>query len=74
MGFFIGIGGVLVVLLVIALVVDRSDRKRGVKRGFITPRGRRARIDDGRWVGNDLGTFDARAKPDERAPREDDMR
>ncbi|MFJ9785281.1 hypothetical protein ACIRSS_37315 [Amycolatopsis sp. NPDC101161] len=74
MGFFIGIGVVLAAVLVIALVLDRSDRARGVKRGFITPRGRRARIDDGRWVGNDLGTFDPRAKPDERAPHEDDMR
>jgi hypothetical protein len=73
MGFFVGIGVVLAVVLVVALVLDRSDRKRGVKRGFITPRGRRARIDDGRWVGNDLATFDPRAQPDERAPREDDV-
>jgi|1185.fasta_scaffold25697_1 hypothetical protein len=74
MGFFIGIGAVLFVVLAVALAMDRADRKRGVKRGFITPRGRRARIDDGRWVGNDLGTFDPRARPDERAPREEDMR
>ncbi|WIV57363.1 hypothetical protein [Amycolatopsis nalaikhensis] len=73
MGFFIGIGVVLVVVIAVALVMDRADRKRSVKRGFITPRGRRARIDDGRWVGNDLATFDPRARPDERAPREDEM-
>ncbi|RSM43973.1 hypothetical protein DMA12_17275 [Amycolatopsis balhimycina DSM 5908] len=73
MGFFIGIGVVLAVVLVIALILDRSDRKRGVKRGMITPRGRRARIDDAQWMGSDLRTYEPRARPDDRAPREDEM-
>ncbi|WIY02512.1 hypothetical protein QRX60_01165 [Amycolatopsis mongoliensis] len=71
MGFFIGIGVVLAAVLVVALVLDRSDRKRGVKRGMITPRGRRPRIDDARWMGSDLTTYEHRARPDDRAPRDD---
>ncbi|WP_410606313.1 hypothetical protein [Amycolatopsis sp. lyj-109] len=74
MGFFIGLGAVLAVVLVIALVMDRSDRKRGVKRGMLTPRGRRPRIDDAHYIGNDLGTYEPRVRPeDRRAPREDDV-
>ncbi|UOX85422.1 hypothetical protein MUY14_26960 [Amycolatopsis sp. FBCC-B4732] len=74
MGFFIGVGVVLAVVLVIALALDRSDRKRGVERGMMTPRGRRPRIDDATHIGNDLGTYEPRARGDDRrAPREDDM-
>jgi len=73
MGFFIGLGAVLAVVLVITLIMDRSDRKRGVKRGMITPRGRRPRIDDARWMGSDLKTYQPRARPDDRPPREDDV-
>lgn len=74
MGFFIGIGVVLVVVLAIALVLDRSDRKRGVKRGMMTPRGRRPRIDDATHIGNDLGTYEPRVRGEDRhAPREDEM-
>jgi hypothetical protein len=73
MEFFIGLGAVLAVVLVIALVVDRSDRGRGVKRGMITPRGRRPRIEDATWLGNDLSTYEPRARPDDRPPREDDV-
>jgi hypothetical protein len=74
MGFFIGIGVILAVLIVVGLVMDRFDRKRGVKRGMITPRGRRPRIGDAEWMGSDLSTYEPRARPDERAPREEDMR
>jgi hypothetical protein len=74
MGIFIGLGAVLAVVLVIALVVDRSDRRRGVKRGMLTPRGRRPRIGDAQYIGNDLGTHEPRVRPeDRRAPREDEM-
>lgn len=74
MGFFIGIGVVLVVLVAIGLVVDRLDRKRGVRRGMIAPRGRRPRPGDAAWMGNDLSTYEPRARPEDRAPREEDMR
>ncbi|MDT7802377.1 MAG: hypothetical protein QOI78_5810 [Actinomycetota bacterium] len=75
MGFFIGIGVILAVLLVVGLVMDRFDRKRGVKRGMISPRGRRPRIGDATHLGNDLGTYEPRARGEDRAaPREEDMR
>ena len=68
------LGAVLAVVLVIALVMDRSDRKRGVKRGMLAPRGRRARIDDAHYIGNDLSTYEPRVRPeDRRAPREDEL-
>jgi hypothetical protein len=74
MGFFIGIGAVLFVVLAVALVMDRADRKRGVKRGMMTPRGRRPRIGDATYIGNDLGTYEPRVRGDERrTPREDEM-
>lgn len=72
MGFFIGIGAVLLVVLVIALVMDRADRKRGVKRGMLTPRGRRPRLEDATHIGNDLAHYEPRVRGEERrAPRED---
>ncbi|MEU0791301.1 hypothetical protein ABZ342_14640 [Amycolatopsis sp. NPDC005961] len=74
MGFFIGIGVVLAVLLVIGLVMDRLDRKRGVKHGMLRPGGRRPNIGDAGSVGNDLSTYEPRVRGDDRrAPREDDM-
>ncbi|MDS0138006.1 MULTISPECIES: hypothetical protein [unclassified Amycolatopsis] len=74
MGFFIGLGAVLLVVLVIALAMDRSDRKRGVQRGMLTPRGRRPRIGDAQWMGNDLRHYEPRAHgEDRRAPREDEI-
>jgi hypothetical protein len=74
MGFFIGLGIVLAVVLAIALVMDRSDRKRGVKRGMMAPGGRRPRIGDATHIGNDLGTYEPRVRGDERrAPRDDEM-
>ncbi|WP_328614386.1 hypothetical protein OHS18_40810 [Amycolatopsis sp. NBC_00355] len=75
MGFFIGIGVVLAVLLVIGLVVDRLDRKRGGKGGMLRPSGRRPRLDDAGSVGNDLSTYEPRVRGEDRpAPREDDLR
>ncbi|MEV7096507.1 hypothetical protein AB0M80_27010 [Amycolatopsis sp. NPDC051045] len=74
MGFFIGIGVVLAVVLVVALVVDRSDRGRGVKHGMLRPRGRRPQMGDVGHIGNDLSTYEPRVRPeDRRAPREDEM-
>ena len=74
MGFFIGIGGVLAVLLVIALVLDRADRKRGVKHGMLRPSGRRPQLGDAGDVGNDLRHYEPRVRgEDRRAPREDEM-
>lgn len=74
MAFFIGLGAVLAVVLVIALVVDRSDRKRGVKRGMLTPRGRRPRVGDAQWMGSDLRHYEPRARGEDRpAPREDEV-
>ncbi|GAB3156942.1 hypothetical protein GCM10027258_64340 [Amycolatopsis stemonae] len=74
MGFFIGIGGVLAALLVIALVMDRLDRKRGVKHGMLRPGGRRPTIGDAGGVGNDLRHYEPRVRgEDRRAPREDEM-
>jgi heme exporter protein D len=75
MGFFIGIGVVLAVLVVVGLVIDRLDRKRGVKRGMISPRGRRPRIGDAEWMGSDLSTYEPRVRGEDRpAPREENMR
>ena len=74
MGFFIGIGVVLAVVVVVALVMDRSDRKRGVKHGMLRPGGRRPRIGDAGSVGNDLRHYEPRVRgEDRRAPREDEM-
>jgi heme exporter protein D len=74
MGFFIGLGVVLAVVLVIALVMDRADRKRGVKHGMLRPRGRRPRMDDVGHVGNDLRHYEPPVRgEDRRAPREDEM-
>ncbi|WP_103350153.1 hypothetical protein [Amycolatopsis sp. CA-128772] len=74
MGFFIGLGVVLAVALVIALVVDRSDRKRGVKHGILRPRGRRPQLGDAGSVGNDLRHYEPRVRgEDRRVPREDEM-
>ncbi|MGW5716884.1 hypothetical protein ACWEVP_12030 [Amycolatopsis sp. NPDC003865] len=74
MGFFIGIGAVLAVLLVIALVLDRSDRKRGVKHGMLRPGGRPPQLGDAGSVGNDLRHYEPRVRgEDRRAPREDEM-
>ncbi len=75
MGIFIGLGVVIAVLLVIGLVVDRLDRKRGVKHGMLRPSGRRPQLGDSGYVGNDLSTYEPRISgEDRRAPREDDMR
>ena len=74
MGFFIGIGVVLAVGGVVALVMGRSDRKRGVKHGMLRPRGRRPRIGDATYVGDDLRHYEPRVRgEDRRAPREDEM-
>ena len=74
MGFFIGLGVVLAVVIVIALVMDRSDRKRGVKHGMLRPRGRRPQLGDAANVGDDLSTYEPRVRgEDRRAPREDEM-
>jgi hypothetical protein len=74
MEFFIGIGVVLAVLVVVALVLDRSDRKRGVKHHMLRPGGRRPRIGDAGSVGNDLRHYEPRVHGDDRrAPREDEM-
>jgi hypothetical protein len=74
MGFFIGIGVVLAVVIVVALVMDRSDRKRGVKHGMLRPRGRRPQIGDATYVGDDLRHYEPRVRgEDRRAPREDEM-
>jgi hypothetical protein len=74
MGFFVGLGAVLAVVLVIALVMDRSDRKRGVKRGMLTPRGRRPRMGDATHIGNDLRHYEPRVRGEDRhAPREDEV-
>ncbi|WIX88636.1 hypothetical protein [Amycolatopsis sp. DG1A-15b] len=74
MEFFIGIGVVLAVLLVVGLIMDRLDRKRGVKHGMLRPRGRRPNIGDAGSVGNDLSTYEPRVRgEDRRVPREDEM-
>ena len=74
MGFFIGIGVVLAVLLVVGLIVDRLDHKRGVKHGMLRPGGRRPHLDDAGSIGNDLSTYEPRVRgEDRRAPREDDV-
>jgi hypothetical protein len=74
MGFFIGLGAVLAVVLVIALVMDRSDRKRGIKHGMLRPRGRRPQMGDAAQVGNDLRHYEPRIRgEDRRVPREDEM-
>ncbi|WP_410591717.1 hypothetical protein [Amycolatopsis sp. lyj-23] len=74
MVFFVGLGAVLAVVLVVALVVDRSDRKRGVKHGMLRPRGRRPTIGDAGSVGNDLRHYEPRVRgEDRRAPREDEV-
>ncbi|SFW91297.1 hypothetical protein [Amycolatopsis australiensis] len=74
MGFFIGVGVLLAVVLVVAFVLDRADRRRGVKHGLLRPRGRRPRIGDAGYVGNDLRHYEPRVRGEDRpAPREDDM-
>ncbi|MEA5363919.1 hypothetical protein VA596_30605 [Amycolatopsis sp., V23-08] len=75
MGIFVGIGVVIVVLLVIGLVMDRLDRKRGVKGGMLRPSGRRPQLGDAGSVGNDLSTYEPRVRGEDRpAPREEDVR